>query len=48
MPAQDSLWLHLDRPENLMVASVLWTRTPEFVAARRSGPLDPEKSTVDH
>ncbi len=29
MPAQDSLWLRLDRPENLMiVTSVLWTRTP--------------------
>jgi len=29
VPAQDSLWLHLDRPENLMVVtSVLWTRTP--------------------
>lgn len=29
MPAQDSVWLHLDRPVNLMVVtSVLWTRTP--------------------
>ena len=29
VPAQDSLWLHLDRPENRMiVTSVLWTRTP--------------------
>jgi hypothetical protein len=37
MPAQDSLWLHLDRPENLMVVtSVLWTRTPVDVARLRS------------
>lgn len=29
MPAQDSLWLSLDRPENLMVVtSVFWTATP--------------------
>ncbi|WP_285479416.1 WS/DGAT domain-containing protein [Amycolatopsis sp. NBRC 101858] len=37
MPAQDSLWLHLDRPENLMVVtSVLWTRTPVDPARLRS------------
>ncbi|WP_169523959.1 WS/DGAT domain-containing protein [Amycolatopsis balhimycina] len=37
MPAQDSLWLHLDRPENLMVVtSVLWTRTPVDPAQLRS------------
>ncbi|WP_284740490.1 WS/DGAT domain-containing protein [Amycolatopsis sp. RTGN1] len=37
MPAQDSLWLHLDRPENLMVVtSVLWTRTPVDAARLRS------------
>jgi diacylglycerol O-acyltransferase len=37
MPAQDSLWLHLDRPANLMVVtSVLWTRTPVDPARLRS------------
>ncbi len=37
IPAQDSLWLHLDRPENLMVVtSVLWTRTPVDPARLRS------------
>ncbi|WP_410622907.1 WS/DGAT domain-containing protein [Amycolatopsis sp. cmx-8-4] len=37
MPAQDGLWLHLDRPENLMVVtSVLWTRTPVDPARLRS------------
>ncbi|VVJ21764.1 Uncharacterised protein [Amycolatopsis camponoti] len=37
MPAQDSLWLHLDRPENLMVVtSVLWTKTPVDPARLRS------------
>ncbi|WIV54259.1 WS/DGAT domain-containing protein [Amycolatopsis nalaikhensis] len=37
VPAQDSLWLHLDRPENLMVVtSVLWTRTPVDPARLRS------------
>ncbi|WP_410645037.1 WS/DGAT domain-containing protein [Amycolatopsis sp. lyj-346] len=37
MPAQDSLWLHLDRPENLMlVTSVLWTKTLVDPARLRS------------
>lgn len=37
IPAQDSLWLHLDRPENRMVVtSVLWTRTPVDPARLRS------------
>ncbi|WIY00397.1 WS/DGAT domain-containing protein [Amycolatopsis mongoliensis] len=37
MPAQDSLWLQLDRPENLMlVTSVLWTKTPVDPARLRS------------
>jgi len=37
MPAQDSLWLSLDRPENLMVVtSVLWTESPIDPARLRS------------
>ncbi|WP_370962608.1 WS/DGAT domain-containing protein [Amycolatopsis sp. cg9] len=37
IPAQDSLWLALDRPENLMVVtSVLWTKTPVDPARLRS------------
>ncbi|NKQ56235.1 DUF1298 domain-containing protein [Amycolatopsis sp. K13G38] len=36
MRAQDSLWLHLDRPANrLVITSVLWTETPIDTAALR-------------